>query len=105
MDSSNVKVTPWLHEQPVSESAILQRFRDEGLSPYSWSNRPGDVYAAHSHNYNKVIYVVRGTIQFGLPDTGTSVSLQAGDRLDLPAGVRHDATVGNQGVTCLEAHR
>jgi hypothetical protein len=27
-----------------------------------------------------------------------------GDRLDLPAGVRHSAIVGPQGVTCLEAH-
>jgi hypothetical protein len=27
-----------------------------------------------------------------------------GDRLDLPAGTRHDALVGPTGVTCLEAH-
>jgi hypothetical protein len=28
----------------------------------------------------------------------------AGDRLDLPARTRHDARVGEHGVTCLEAH-
>jgi hypothetical protein len=27
-----------------------------------------------------------------------------GDRLDLPAGTAHDAVVGPDGVTCLEAH-
>ena len=27
-----------------------------------------------------------------------------GDRLDLPAGTRHDAVVGPDGVRCLEAH-
>ena len=27
-----------------------------------------------------------------------------GDRLDLPAGTSHDAVVGPDGVTCLEAH-
>ena len=38
---------------------------EEGLSPYSWSNGPHDRYAAHSHSYNKVIYVVQGSITFG----------------------------------------
>jgi len=27
-----------------------------------------------------------------------------GDRLDLPAGTRHEAFAGPDGVTCLEAH-
>ena len=31
--------------------------------------------------------------------------LQAGDRLELPAGIVHDAVVGPVGVLCLEAHR
>ena len=28
-----------------------------------------------------------------------------GDRLELPAGVAHNASVGPEGVVCLEAHR
>jgi quercetin dioxygenase-like cupin family protein len=78
---------------------------DEGLSPYSWSNAPHDVYSAHSHSYNKVIYVVRGSIVFGLPELGEQLELKAGDRLDLPAVIMHDARVGAQGVTCLEAQK
>jgi chorismate synthase len=39
-----------------------------------------------------------------LPDEARSVELVTGDRLELPAGTRHDATVGPAGVTCLEAH-
>jgi quercetin dioxygenase-like cupin family protein len=78
---------------------------DEGLSPYSWSNGPHDVYAAHSHGYSKVIYVVKGSITFGLPDLGKQLALKAGDRLDLPAGIVHDARVGADGVVCLEAHK
>jgi hypothetical protein len=31
------------------------------------------------------------------------VTLVPGDRLDLPAGVGHSATVGPDGVECLEA--
>ena len=75
------------------------------MQPYRWSNAPGDVYGAHTHAYHKVIYVVQGAITFGLPDTGEQATLQAGDRLELPAGVAHDAMVGPQGVVCLEAHR
>ena len=37
--------------------------------------------------------------------TDTAVDLTAGDRLELPAGTRHDAVVGPGGVACLEAHR
>jgi quercetin dioxygenase-like cupin family protein len=78
---------------------------DEGLSPYSWSNGPGDVYNAHSHGYDKVVYVVRGSITFGLPTENHTMVLNAGDRLDLPAGIVHNAVVGSEGVFCLEAHK
>lgn len=80
------------------------RLRAEGLDPGSWSNGPGDRYAAHEHGYDKVIVVARGSIRFGLPDLGRAVDLADGDRLELPAGTRHDAVVGPAGVACLEAH-
>jgi quercetin dioxygenase-like cupin family protein len=74
--------------------------RAEGLS-----NGPGARYGAHEHAYDKVIVVERGSITFGLPDTGESIGLSVGDRLELPAGTTHDALVGSTGVSCLEAHR
>jgi hypothetical protein len=83
---------------------VAARIRAEGLDPSSWSNGPGDRYGAHDHGYDKVIVVASGSIAFGLPDDGGSVALDVGDRLELPAGTRHDATVGPKGVTCLEAH-
>ena len=80
------------------------RMRAEGLAPTTWSNGPGDRYSAHSHDYDKVIVVVRGSIRFGLPATGDAPELTEGDRLELPAGTSHDALVGSAGVECLEAH-
>lgn len=99
------QVTRWSGSTPPTESTLKQRCADEGLSPYSWSNGPHDVYSAHSHSYDKVIYVLRGSITFGLPELGQKLSMNAGDRLDLPAGVVHDAVVGAEGVHCLEAHK
>jgi quercetin dioxygenase-like cupin family protein len=78
---------------------------EDGLSPYAWSNGPHDIYSAHAHSYNKIIYVVQGSIAFGLPELGEKLTLKAGDRLDLPAGTVHDAVVGAHGVICLEAHK
>ena len=98
-------VTPWSAPVNPTESTLRQLCADEGLQPYPWSNGPFDLYPAHMHSYDKVIYVVRGSITFGLPDLKQQVTLQSGDRLDLPAGTVHDATVGPQGVVCLEAHR
>jgi mannose-6-phosphate isomerase-like protein (cupin superfamily) len=80
------------------------RLRAEGLEAGRWSNGPGDRYGAHEHGYDKVLVVASGSIVFGLPDLGRKVDLWVGDRLDLPAGTRHDAEVGPDGVVCLEAH-
>ena len=98
------QVTPWENSITPTQSSLLRLLAEEGLSSYSWSNGPFDVYAAHSHSYDKVIYVVQGSITFGLPELGKQLTLKTGDRLDLPAGVVHDANVGAQGVVCLEAH-
>lgn len=98
-------VKPWAGPVFPSQSMLWRLMSDEGLSPYAWSNGPHDAYAAHSHSYDKVIYVVQGSITFGLPELDKQLTLKAGDRLDLPAGTVHDAVVGAQGVTCLEAHK
>ena len=104
MNLDRVEVIRWPNEQSPNEALLRNILADEDLHPYRWSNGPGDVYGAHSHSYHKVIYVVRGSITFGLPDSGEEITLNRGDRLELPAGVTHDAVVGKQGVACLEAH-
>lgn len=88
----------------MSTTDPAARLRAEGLVPGAWANGPGDRYAAHAHAYDKVIVVTAGSIVFGLPDAGDRVSLDSGDRLELPAGTTHDANVGPRGVACLEAH-
>lgn len=88
----------------MASAEHVARLRAQGLEPGSWGNGPGDVYAAHQHGYDKVIVCAAGSIVFGLPRSGDRIPLRPGDRLDLPAGTEHDAAVGPEGVTCLEAH-
>jgi quercetin dioxygenase-like cupin family protein len=88
----------------MSQRELAARLRQEGLEPGAWSNGPGDVYGTHAHGYDKVLVCAAGEIDFGLPRRGEHVTLRVGDRLELPAGTAHDAAVGPEGVTCLEAH-
>ncbi|HEY7023827.1 MAG TPA: hypothetical protein VH371_02565 [Candidatus Limnocylindrales bacterium] len=83
---------------------LAARLRSEGLDPSGWGNGPGDVYAPHRHGYDKVLVATSGSVTFHLPDLGRDVTLNEGERLELPAGTTHGATVGSRGVQCLEAH-
>jgi quercetin dioxygenase-like cupin family protein len=99
----NANLTPWNGDERPSEATLRATYKAEGLSPYAWSNGPGDRYGAHSHSYNKVLYCSQGSITFVVE--GRDVLMRPGDRLDLPAGVSHAAVVGPEGCTCLEAHK
>lgn len=100
-----MRVARWNGDMSPVREQLWNAMVAEGLSPHVWSNGPHDVYVAHSHAYAKVIYVVSGSITFGFPETDRNLTLNAGDRLDLPKGIVHDALVGSQGVVCLEGHR
>lgn len=89
----------------MSTSEIRRRAQDafsaEGLIAQEWSNGPGHRYPNHHHEYHKMLFCIEGSITF-VTDHGEHV-LGPGDRLDLPAGTVHAATVGPKGVRCLES--
>ena len=89
---------------PLDRVSIEARLRAEGLDPSAWSSLPGERFEHHTHETDKVVVVIEGRITFGLTGYGVGFLLAPGERLDLPAHVSHDATVGDKGVTCLEAH-
>ena len=77
-------------------------FAAEGCSsPHTWGNEAGDKYGRHDHGYHKVLFCLAGSIVFHTDDG--DIELGAGDRLELPAGTRHAATVGRSGCACVEA--
>ena len=98
------KVVRWDQPVPPTSSELQMQLLKEGLFPYDWSNSPGDIYALHVHDYDKVIVVVRGSITWILPEANQTVEARAGDRIDLPRGTLHAAEVGPEGVACLEGH-
>ena len=86
----------------VAAEDLMARLRSEAGGCYSWSSGPGDRYAEHSHEYQKVLYCVEGSITFVLASDGRSLELKSGDRIALPAGTVHSARVGPDGCTCIE---
>lgn len=97
------RLQKWDGGAAPDRDAVEARFREEGLSPHSWGNAPGDRYGTHRHGYHKVLYCLSGSIVFHTADG--DFDLRPGDRLDVEPGTDHSATVGPGGVECLEASR
>lgn len=93
--------TPAETNQLATAEEAAETLRAAGLTPRTWSNGPGDRYGWHQHSYHKVLHCTAGGITFHTPDG--DVQLAAGDRLDIEPETAHAATVGDQGVTCVEA--
>lgn len=89
---------------PVDKASLEERLKAEGLAPSSWSNLAGARFGQSSVDFDRVVVAVEGSITFGLSGYGVGFVLTPGERLDLPAGIPHDALVGPKGVTCLECH-
>jgi quercetin dioxygenase-like cupin family protein len=75
----------------------------EGLTTHGWGNGPDVSYGQHAHPHDKVLCCVSGSIVFHA-DSG-DMALMPGDRMEIEAGVEHSATVGHDGVECVEAYR
>ena len=100
---SNLRIGRMASRRPHDE--LMERLRGEATGCYSWSNGPHDRYTPHSHEYEKVLYCVDGSITFVLESEGKELLLNAGDRMVLPAGTVHSAVVGPDGCTCIEGKR
>ena len=88
----------------ATREQALAAFRAEGCgAPRSWANGPGDRYARHQHDEHKVLFCLGGSIVFHTD--AADLELTEGDRLDLPAGSLHAASVGPDGCECVEAYR
>ncbi len=96
-------VRPWADAGAFDAAAPAAEFQRAGLPHYEWANGPHDRYGEHTHAYDKTLVCLEGSIVFHVPGRG-DLALARGDRLDLPAGTPHAATVGPRGVRCVEAH-
>jgi len=93
---------------PLSRERAEELLRAEGLEAEAWQNGPDYRYIPHAHPYTKVLYCIVGNIVIHPTDAQGKVhdvNLEPGDRLELAKGVVHAATVGPNGVICVEGAR
>ncbi len=98
-----VQVQRWHGGQYPTKSTVTRLMQQDGLRPYEWISKPNQRYAVRSHGYDKILYLIDGSLEIHLPDTNERVRLRGGDRIDIPAGVRHGTISGMGGAVCLEA--
>ena len=70
----------------------IAKFEAEGFSSvYEWQDKPGAIHAEHALDSKTSLWVTDGSVTFIV--AGVEKILKAGDRLDIPAKVRHSAMV------------
>jgi quercetin dioxygenase-like cupin family protein len=87
----------------VSNGVGTDRFAERGLAASSWDAGPGTVFGVHAHERAKLLVCRSGSIRFVLEPSGAVRELGPGDWIELPAGQRHRAVAGPDGVRCEEA--
>jgi len=96
-------VVAWSGAGPPDEAALRRRLEAEGFDVFAWRDPPGARYAAHHHEHDESIWLVRGELTFEI--AGRAYRLGPGDRLMLPARTVHTAAGGPAGAAYLVGRR
>lgn len=98
-----LELISWPVNGEPEEGVLRQRLEAEGFAVWCWSDEAGTTYEPHSHEEDESLWVVDGEIVFGVD--GSEYRMGRGDRLMLPRGTVHTATVGTAGATYLVGQR
>lgn len=90
---------PYADDGRGSPREVAAELAEHG-GPSTWSNGPGVRYPSHQHAYRKLLVCTEGGITFHTDDG--EVVLGPGDQLEVDPHTDHSATVGPEGVTCVE---
>jgi quercetin dioxygenase-like cupin family protein len=93
----------WTEPDAPAGETLRRRLADEGFESFEWHDPPGADYAPHAHDHDESLWIIDGTIVFGVE--GRDYALGPGDRLMLPAGTVHTARAGRAGARYLIGER
>ncbi|MDO8520055.1 MAG: cupin domain-containing protein [Deltaproteobacteria bacterium] len=86
-----VEIVSWEHQYLPEETRLREQLSNEGYSVFLWADSAGTSYPPHRHEVDESIWVLNGEISFGIG--GKEYALKSGDRLILPAGTEHTASI------------
>ena len=96
-----VNVVLWEERRRPDEATLRARLVAEGYEAVRWRSEPDQAYVPHAHIYPERMWVVSGSLTVVLPEGKRLLELEAGDRIDLPAGMVHAVLAGADGATFL----
>ncbi len=74
------------------------QLRREGFDPiYTIQDEPNFVYDEHTHSMMTTHLILAGSMRVTME--GQQREYRAGERVDVPAGIAHDAAIGPEGCT------
>ncbi|MEO2068642.1 MAG: cupin domain-containing protein [Desulfurobacteriaceae bacterium] len=73
--------------------------KEEYTNLFVWYDPPNTTYDWHTHPFDEVRWIIDGEITIGTERE--VVTLYPGDKMNVPAGTRHFAKVGNEGVVYI----
>ena len=89
-------------EGEFSEQALRRKLEGQGYSVARYVYEPGTVFPDHKHGVDKIDAVISGRLRLVIG--GHVAVLGAGEWVDVPRGVTHNATViGEEPVVSLDA--
>ncbi len=89
---------------PLTETALVDKLSDLGYVCTRYIYPPGTCFPLHSHELDKIDAVLRGSFRITTADS--SLILNAGDYVHVPAYLMHSAEViGNDPVVSIDAIR
>jgi quercetin dioxygenase-like cupin family protein len=78
---------------------LKQQLTSEGFTHvYEWTDDPGTVYPEHAHRGKVSFFVTKGSVTFS---GEINTTIRAGERFDVPVGIKHSAVVGPGGCSYL----
>ena|SRR3989338_5612289 len=90
-----IEIVSWNRHYLPEETHLREQLNREGYSVFLWADSAGTTYPPHSHEVDESIWVIKGEIAFGIG--GREYLLKTGDRLLLPSGTTHTATIPDSG--------
>ncbi|MBK9155033.1 MAG: cupin domain-containing protein [Chloracidobacterium sp.] len=95
------RVDRWQRAEDPDADELSRILRSEGYHVFQWSDGAGAVYSDHTHDEDQSHWIISGRLELKCRGFGT-ITLEAGDRDFMPAGLMHSARVlGTEPVVYL----
>lgn len=93
--NDEIQITPWTKAFPITQEEAEAHLHREGYTTFYWYDVPGASYPNHEHDRDECLWILKGELQITI--NNQRYNLKAGDKIYLPAHIKHVAEVPKTG--------